>query len=228
MKKQIIFGILLIVMFTVGCQKEVTNFEDCAAAGNPVMESYPRQCRSGDITYTEIIDEEIMPENPIGGQRDEYGCLGPAGYSWNEDINACVREWELDEDQREAAKIAVMPMSYRPITIVGVEAVKCPGCFDVKIANGDNKQTTIPIRDWKVSYDQPASELTSELCENSGGIWDECGSRCSIDNQGKEGVACTLQCEQLCECGGIAGFSCPTGYKCKIPEGIADAMGYCV
>jgi len=24
------------------------NFEECAAAGNPVMESYPRQCRTPD------------------------------------------------------------------------------------------------------------------------------------------------------------------------------------
>lgn len=33
----------------------VTNFEECAKAGNPVMESYPRQCRHDKITYTEFI-----------------------------------------------------------------------------------------------------------------------------------------------------------------------------
>ena len=27
---------------------KVSSFEDCVAAGNPVMESYPRQCRSAD------------------------------------------------------------------------------------------------------------------------------------------------------------------------------------
>lgn len=30
----------------------------------------------------------------IGGQRDEHGCLGPAGYSWNAREEKCVREWE--------------------------------------------------------------------------------------------------------------------------------------
>jgi len=45
------------------CAK-VTDFESCAAAGNPVMESYPRQCRANGITYTEIISDviECLPE----------------------------------------------------------------------------------------------------------------------------------------------------------------------
>jgi len=34
----------------------VTNFEECVAAGNPVMESYPRQCRHGGQTYVEDIE----------------------------------------------------------------------------------------------------------------------------------------------------------------------------
>ena len=34
----------------------VTNFEECAAAGNPIMESMPEQCRHGDTTYTKIYE----------------------------------------------------------------------------------------------------------------------------------------------------------------------------
>jgi len=37
--------------------KPVTNFEECVAAGNLVMESYPRQCRHGDQTFTEVVVE---------------------------------------------------------------------------------------------------------------------------------------------------------------------------
>ena len=29
-------------------ESSIKNFEDCVAAGNPVMESYPRQCRTSD------------------------------------------------------------------------------------------------------------------------------------------------------------------------------------
>src|SRR5687768_5736356 len=35
------------------------NFEECVAAGNPVMESYPRRCRSANKTFTEDIGNAI-------------------------------------------------------------------------------------------------------------------------------------------------------------------------
>ncbi|HCM51583.1 TPA: hypothetical protein DIS56_00380 [Candidatus Saccharibacteria bacterium] len=34
---------------------DIKNFEDCAAAGYPIQESYPRVCRTPDNTYTENI-----------------------------------------------------------------------------------------------------------------------------------------------------------------------------
>jgi len=69
-------------------QVGVTNFEECVAAGNPVMESYPRQCRHSGQTFTEDI------EQIVGGDKDEHGCIGSAGYSWCEPKNECLRVWE--------------------------------------------------------------------------------------------------------------------------------------
>ena len=37
----------------------ITNFESCANAGNPVMESYPRQCRTED---GRLFVEEVAPQ----------------------------------------------------------------------------------------------------------------------------------------------------------------------
>ena len=60
--------LLVILMLVLGSilfftqeagQQHVTNFEDCVAAGNPVMESYPRQCRHGEVTYTETITSSV-------------------------------------------------------------------------------------------------------------------------------------------------------------------------
>lgn len=34
---------------------DITNFEECIAAGNPAMESYPRQCRADGKTFVEKI-----------------------------------------------------------------------------------------------------------------------------------------------------------------------------
>ncbi len=41
---------------------QIANFDECVAAGNPVMESYPRQCRSSD---GQLFIEPIQPENTV-------------------------------------------------------------------------------------------------------------------------------------------------------------------
>ncbi|MFC1787900.1 Gmad2 immunoglobulin-like domain-containing protein [Patescibacteria group bacterium] len=43
----------------------VTNFSECVAAGNPVMESYPRQCRHNNQTFTEDIGNELEKDDLI-------------------------------------------------------------------------------------------------------------------------------------------------------------------
>ena len=35
----------------------IQSFQECVAAGNPVMESYPRQCAANGVTYTEVLQE---------------------------------------------------------------------------------------------------------------------------------------------------------------------------
>ncbi len=49
--------------------QSVNSFADCVAAGNPVMESYPRQCRSAD---GRLFVEEI--DVPIPNPDDETFC----------------------------------------------------------------------------------------------------------------------------------------------------------
>ncbi len=34
---------------------DITTFAQCAAAGNPVQESYPRKCTAGGVTFTEVL-----------------------------------------------------------------------------------------------------------------------------------------------------------------------------
>ena len=49
----------VISLVIVGCQNEVNSFEDCVAAGNPVMESYPEQCQHDGKTFTRDISKEV-------------------------------------------------------------------------------------------------------------------------------------------------------------------------
>ena len=39
----------------------------------------------GDISSSDDI---------VGGDRDENGCIGSAGYQWNKAANKCIRPWE--------------------------------------------------------------------------------------------------------------------------------------
>jgi len=48
-----------------GIKNRISNFKDCAADGNPVMESYPRQCRADGQTFVEDIGNELEKSDLI-------------------------------------------------------------------------------------------------------------------------------------------------------------------
>ena len=50
-----------------GGELTVSNFEECVAAGNPVMESFPRQCRAGDMTFVEALSGPTSADNAPPG-----------------------------------------------------------------------------------------------------------------------------------------------------------------
>ncbi|MBW3004630.1 DUF333 domain-containing protein [Candidatus Woesearchaeota archaeon] len=128
---------------------KITDFQQCADAGLPVMESYPRQCRTPD---GRIFREEVIPDTQlIGGQRDEHGCLGPAGYAWVASIGGCMRVWELDDQQKFAAKTAIAKVGQQyGLTVVEVIKDKCTGCFTVKLSDADQTPMQVKIENWKV------------------------------------------------------------------------------
>lgn len=63
-----------------------------------------------------------------------------------------------------------------------------------------------------------------ELCETSGGHWNECGSPCIGQ---PPDTACAAVCVAQCECGGIEDYTCPLGYECTLPADITGGLGVC-
>jgi hypothetical protein len=82
MKKWIwvlVIAVLVIILFYSGRVEKVANFEECVAAGNPVMESYPRQCRHGGKTFVEVVeawrlDGVVLMRHESEGWFGCYGC----------------------------------------------------------------------------------------------------------------------------------------------------------
>jgi hypothetical protein len=56
-----------------------------------------KQCPDGSYVgrIGPVCDFSACPEMPVvGGDRDEHGCIGSAGYSWCEPKQKCLRVWE--------------------------------------------------------------------------------------------------------------------------------------
>lgn len=54
----------------------ITNFNECVAAGNPVQESFPRQCVNPETgeSFIEVIDSsELPPQTDPGSNNDDLG-----------------------------------------------------------------------------------------------------------------------------------------------------------
>lgn len=50
----------------------------------------------GFLKFGPMNREDTFPQEriPVGGDPDEHGCIGSAGYSWCEEKGKCLRVWE--------------------------------------------------------------------------------------------------------------------------------------
>jgi hypothetical protein len=169
LKKIAISMFILSILVLAGCQKNNEQIKEPDSLGivTEAFKQYVSQNQTQCAATTWICDEGMqqfydetgcgceqetpIPVEPIGGDKDKEGCLIGAGYSWNESIGACVRSWELNENEAKAAQIAVSPISARPVTVVEVITARCPGCFEVKIQTGEGAPYIVSIKDWKIS-----------------------------------------------------------------------------
>lgn len=122
--------------------------------------------------YTPVEVEEVVDEQTLdGGGTDEHGCLGPAGFSWDEEISACIRTWELEEEEaRSAAAVAVDRLGESVgLTVLEVQALECESeCYVVKLEVGEEhpkERKHLTITDGEVTD----VTLTPAECEKLGG-----------------------------------------------------------
>ena len=108
----IVLVVGLAIFFFVKSKKEnitVVSFETCEKAGYPVMESYPRQCKTPDgrtyaeeipekITYKNASSDLIKVTNPFPGAvtGKEFSVIGEARGTWYFEASFPVKV--LDKD----------------------------------------------------------------------------------------------------------------------------------
>lgn len=77
-------------------------------------------CDRIPVKYVKDVNCLSSTTNPIiGGDKDEHGCLGPAGYSWCAVKNKCLRVWE------EKCEVAPISTTTDPIACT-MDAIQCP------------------------------------------------------------------------------------------------------
>lgn len=100
-KKIIILIVILFVGYLIyqlrAPREEILNFDDCVKAENPIIESYPRQCRANGITFVEeyceakeisvavtLTDAQNIARNSECGDqfKSTYMCDAIAGIWW--------------------------------------------------------------------------------------------------------------------------------------------------
>ncbi len=89
MKK--LLSITFILIITVGltaCEKP--NF----------LQKEESKDKGEELIYKKNKEKNII----VGGDKDEHGCIGSAGYTWNENKQECTRSWEEKEKEKNEDK----------------------------------------------------------------------------------------------------------------------------
>jgi eight-cysteine-cluster-containing protein len=96
----VLIALLLILITTLSLlnlnKKPITNFQECIDAGNPVMESYPRQCASEGKTFTEELANDPNPSQEYYGSSTFASCNTDSNCS-AQGCNAEICGSELEE-----------------------------------------------------------------------------------------------------------------------------------
>jgi hypothetical protein len=157
---------------TVAPQSTISSFEECVAAGNAVMESYPRQCAANGETFVEELENERKPCTreymPVCGSVQVQCVTAPCDPINTTFPNRCEAENANAEILYEGEC---------------VEAVNPEGAclsFD---------------GNW-IEETQECEGMSQGMCVELGGEFNECASACRND---PDAEVCTLQCVLVCQ-----------------------------
>lgn len=126
------------------------------------------------------ITEENQNNQMLGGDKDEYGCIGSAGYSWCPAKNKCLRIWEEPCEENTSS-------NNQKETDLLQEKIVINGDKEVCIQKGGEWFENSKICE--------INTLNENQCLAKGGVFNECNSACRHDPNAE---ICTKQCVLTC------------------------------
>lgn len=87
----------------------------------------------------------------VGGDTDTHGCLVGAGYQFDEEVNACVRSWEIkDPALKQVAIVARRNIDEKQLTLTQITSGLCDDCYTVEFTNENHDTFSVPVKNGKV------------------------------------------------------------------------------
>ncbi|WP_316504184.1 PQQ-dependent sugar dehydrogenase [Nitrosopumilus sp.] len=151
----------------------INSFEDCVAAGNPVMESFPRQCNTKDgLHFVEKVEDcaNVSESNPInvnaviedsesGVQIRVDGCVDRTTYF--KVVNVTI----LDPNGATVRSGAIVPGSDGSFTLIVEDELNLDGEYSVKVDANNEYVSTSALT---VNYYTSITDTRIETEPNSG------------------------------------------------------------
>lgn len=165
-----------LLLFLTACTNDaqITNYEECVAAGYPVMESYPEKCSDGNQTFTRVIDD-IIPKPctkeymPVCASLQVQCIRAPCPPINTTFANKCLAE-------NENAKILY------------------EGACEDTAPNPEGACLSFD-GNW-VEETKECEGMSQTQCEELHGTFNECASACRND---PDAMFCTQQCVIVCD-----------------------------
>lgn len=145
---------------------KVTNFEECIEAGNPVMGSYPRQCRSNNETFVEVLDNALQKEefqtipllfiSELLLEQGDTLLIKVGNISSGVEVQGSFRNEKLSFFSFGSNTLAA---------IVGIDTKAVPKIYDLSVRIGDEeiiKEITILKKDFPITKLVITDELEAE------------------------------------------------------------------
>lgn len=165
-------------------EANITDFESCVAAGNPVMESYPRQCRANGETFVEDIPQNITIEEKCENLGGEWlgqfsECEGISQEDCEQmggNFDNCASACRNDPNATVCTMQCVMVCSFQE------EETPQQAC-----ENDGGK--------WLPQHEE-CEFMSEDRCIETGGEFYSCESACRND---PDAEMCTKQCVPVCK-----------------------------